>query len=179
MEVMLMLTSALLNLISHCCSLYLGLYGGFQTAGLTAQRNIPHILPRQIFTPATKTPSCFSPFWCNTKGFCQPKILDSQQREPERGREDLGHPLGCRLDSLSCKPMTPERSTEHKPCAWLSPPGSALFSQGNSAPCERSHYSHLGLFWPRKPHVLRQVSSIAHSCCLLSVFLPVETSVFC
>lgn len=60
-------------------------------------------------------------FWIPSKGSVQ------------WGRQHLTCSLGKggmqSLDSMSWKPMDPENSTEHKPCALLSSPGSAVFTR--------------------------------------------------
>lgn len=165
----------------HCCPLYLSLYLSFQTTGLTAQWNIQHIHPWQIFMPTTK--GQISLFWCNTKGLCQPKDFGY----PVKGVfSEAGSTLPAHWEREGCSVWTPwaanlwiQRIALNTSPVFYSAHQGVLFSLGNSAPCERSHCSHFGLLLPRKPHVFWQVNSIAHSCCLLSAFLPVETSVFC
>lgn len=149
--------------------LTLSLYLNFQTTGLTTQLSTQHIHPWQMFTPMTNSFSSRS-FLMQHQG------LMSTQRfwVPSKGSVQWGRQdLSCSLGKEGMQPGLHELQTsgsreQHwtQPCAFLSSPGSALLS----APCERSHCSHLGLFLPRKPRVYWQVNSIAHSCSLLSAF---------
>lgn len=99
--------------------------------------------------------------------------------EAGRALPPLWEREGCSLHSMSCKPVGAESSTEHKPWALPSSAGRALLSRGNSAPCEKSHYSHLGLFLPRKFQAFDKLTLQHIPVACYQFFLSVETSVFC
>lgn len=110
------------------------------------------------------------------------KIWDSHKGSAQWGRQGLAlsvekGEMQSALQELQTCGCREQHWTQA--LGFTSSAGRALLSRGNSAPCEKSHYSHLGLFLPRKFHGFWQINSTAHSCCLLSVFLSVETSVFC